>query len=85
MLAFVNVSSLALRLSDAICGLVTDGGFATASCTQTSTKYCLRPTRPVVLNGIGDIATRSDLLDRSIILAPPHIADDKRRTEAVKR
>src|SRR5829696_3179898 len=38
--------------------------------------------KPVILNGITDVATRSDLLDRSIIVALPPIPDEDRRPEA---
>jgi hypothetical protein len=38
--------------------------------------------RPVILNGIGAIVTRSDLLDRSVLVRHPSISDLHRRTEA---
>jgi hypothetical protein len=38
--------------------------------------------RPIILNGIEEIATRSDLLDRCIVLELPVIAKEKRRPEA---
>ena len=37
---------------------------------------------PVILNGIEEIATRSDLLDRCILLELPTISKEKRRNEA---
>lgn len=37
--------------------------------------------RPIIINAIGDVVTRSDLLDRSIVLDLPRIADQSRRTE----
>jgi hypothetical protein len=39
-------------------------------------------TRPVVLNGIEEIATRSDLMDRAVILTLPAIPPGKRRLES---
>jgi hypothetical protein len=38
--------------------------------------------RPVVLNGIEELATRGDLLDRAIIIYLPAIAEDARKPEA---
>jgi hypothetical protein len=38
--------------------------------------------RPVILNGIEEVATRGDLLDRSIILYVPAIPPEKRQPEA---
>src|SRR5262249_9735457 len=37
--------------------------------------------RPCLLNGIEDLATRPDLLERSILLRLPTIEEDQRRTE----
>jgi hypothetical protein len=37
--------------------------------------------RPIVLNGIDELATRGDLLDRAIILTLPTIPEDRRRSE----
>src|SRR5262245_11012912 len=38
--------------------------------------------RPVILNGIGDIVTRPDLLDRCMVLQLPMIPESKRRQES---
>jgi hypothetical protein len=37
--------------------------------------------RPAIINGIEELATRSDLLDRAIVLTLPTIPDHKRRPE----
>ena len=37
--------------------------------------------RPVLINGIGEIADRSDLIDRAVRLTLPTIPEDRRRTE----
>ena len=81
ILAFDNVSYLTAWLSDAICRLATGGGFATRELYANAEEVLFTATRPVILNGIGDIATRSDLLDRAIIITLPTIPNDKRRTE----
>jgi len=82
IIAFDNVSYLMPWLSDVICRLATGGGFATRELYANAEETLFTATRPVMLNGIGDIATRSDLLDRAIIIALPTIPNDKRRTEA---
>src|SRR5262245_2093684 len=38
--------------------------------------------RPVILNGIGDIVTRPDLLDRCLVLQLPMIPEGRRRQES---
>jgi len=82
VIALDNVSSLPPWLSDAISRLSTGGGFTTRELYTNSEEVLFTAARPVVLNGIGDIATRSDLLDRAIIVTLPNISDHKRRTEA---
>ena len=37
--------------------------------------------RPVILNGIGEVVTRPDLLDRSMLLTLPTIGEGRRRDE----
>lgn len=81
IIAFDNVSYLMPWLSDALCRLATGGGFATRELYANADEMLFTATRPVILNGIGDIATRSDLLDRAIIIVLPTIPNDKRRTE----
>ncbi|MFC1865790.1 bifunctional DNA primase/polymerase [Chloroflexota bacterium] len=82
VIAFDNVSYLKPWLSDALCRLATGGGFATRELYADSEEVLFSATRPIILNGIGDIATRSDLMDRAIIIVLPNISNDKRRTEA---
>jgi hypothetical protein len=38
--------------------------------------------KPVILNGITDVATRPDLLDRALVVALPPIPDEERKPEA---
>ena len=82
IIAFDNVSFLHDWLSDAICRLATGGGFGIRENYTDEEEMIFKSKRPVMLNGIGDIATRPDLLDRAIIVTLPIIPDDERRTEA---
>lgn len=82
LLVFDNVSYISSSLSDAICRLATGGGFATRELYANAEEVLFTATRPIIFNGIGDMATRSDLLDRTIFLTLPVISSDKRRTEA---
>lgn len=81
-LAFDNVSRLHPWLSDALCRLATGGGFSTRELYTDGEEVIFEAQRPVVVNGIEDIATRSDLLDRSLVLCLPSITEEKRRSEA---
>jgi hypothetical protein len=77
-----NLSHLSPWLSDSICRLATGGGFATRELYSDAEEVLFDAQRPVILNGIEELATRGDLLDRCIILYLPAIPEDKRKSEA---
>jgi hypothetical protein len=81
VLAVDNASGLPDWLSDAYCRLSTGGGFSTRELYSDQDEVLFGGKRPVLLNGIDDIATRPDLADRSIVLALAKIGDDRRREE----
>lgn len=80
-LAFDNLSRVRPWLSDAMCRLSTGGGFATRELYSDQEEVLFHAQRPVMMNGIEELATRADLLDRSIILYLPAISEQQRRTE----
>jgi hypothetical protein len=82
VLGFDNLSRVPEWLSDGLCRLATGGGFATRALYSNGDETVFDSTRPIVLTGIEDLATRSDLLDRSIVISLPRIRDDDRRTES---
>jgi DNA polymerase I-like protein with 3'-5' exonuclease and polymerase domains len=82
VVALDNLSGLPPWLSDALCRLSTGGGFSTRTLYENDEETLFDATRPVILNGITDVATRADLLDRAIILVLPTIPEEKRRPEA---
>jgi hypothetical protein len=81
VVALNNLSSIPPWLSDTICRLATGGGFGKRELYTDSDEVIFDAQRPVILNGIDDLTTRGDLLDRAIILELPRIAEDKRLTE----
>ena len=80
-LALDNISTLPPWISDALCRLSTGGGFATRELYADEDETILDAQRPLILNGISDFATRSDLLDRLIGIDLPRIPDDERQSE----
>jgi hypothetical protein len=80
--AFDNISNLPPWCSDALCRLSTGGGFSARELYTDSEEVLFDATRPVILNGITDVATRPDLLDRSLIVTLPPIPEDERKPEA---
>lgn len=81
ILAYDNLSHLPQALSDNICRLATGGGFATRELYTDGEEVLFDAMRPIILNGIEELATRGDLLDRSLILYLPAIPENRRKPE----
>jgi hypothetical protein len=64
-----------------MCRLATGGGFGTRELYTNDEEQLFDSMRPVVLTGIEAVATRPDLLDRSILLELPSISKNDRKTE----
>jgi hypothetical protein len=82
VIALDNISSLETWLSDALCRLATGGGLATRELYTDSDEIIFDAQRPVLLNGIEDLATRGDFLERCIIVCLPQIPEAARQEES---
>jgi hypothetical protein len=76
-----NLSRIRPWLSDCLCRLATGGGFATRELYTDQDEVLFDTQRPIVINGIEELATRGDLLDRSIIIYLSAILESQRRPE----
>jgi hypothetical protein len=81
-LAFDNLSNVPPWLSDAFCRLSTGGGFTTRELFTDQDEIIFDSQRPVMLTSIEEVATRSDLLDRSLIIWLCGIPEERRKSEA---
>lgn len=81
VLAFDNLSNMPVWISDTLCRLSTGGGFSTRSLYTDDEEKLFNAKRPIILNGIEDVAIRPDLADRSLITILEPIPEDKRRGE----
>jgi len=81
IVALENLSSIPVWLSDALCRLSTGGGFLTRELYTDDEEKLFNTMRPVMVNGITELATRSDLLDRTVAITLPTIRDADRRDE----
>jgi len=82
LVALDNLSHVSPDLSDGVCRLATGAGFATRSLYLNDEEALFQACRPVLINGIDEVANRSDLLNRSLSITVPRIEAIKRRTEA---
>ena len=80
--ALDNLSRLPTWLSDAICLLSTGGGFSTRTLYEDQEETILEAQRPVIINGITELATRGDLLDRSLVIYLPAIPEGRHLPES---
>lgn len=80
--AFDNLSNVPNWLSDALCRISTGGGFATRTLYENEEETIFAVKRPILINGIGDLANRPDLLDRALLVHLETISEDKRKTES---
>jgi hypothetical protein len=78
-----STSHLPNWLSDALCRLATGSSFATRELYTDADETVFVAQRPIVLNGIEEVATRGDLLDRAITLYLPTIPEEQRQEEQV--
>ncbi len=83
VLAFDNLTHLSESLSNALCRLATGGGFATRELFTDEGEVIFDAQRPVILNGISEVVTKSDLLDRSILIYLPQIPKTERKLDRV--
>ncbi len=81
VVALDNLSLLTPWLSDCLCRLSTGGGFSTRTLYQDDEETIFDAQRPVALNCIEEVVTRSDLLDRCVLLNLPRIEQHRRLSE----
>ena len=81
VVGFDNLSNVAAWLSDAMCRLSTGGGFSTRELYSDCDEMIFEAMRPQMFNGIEDVATRPDLLDRSVLITLTPITESDRRPE----
>jgi putative DNA primase/helicase len=81
VLAFDNVSYLSAAQSDALCRLSTGGGYATRQLHSDAEEEVFEATRPVILNGINELASQSDLLSRCLPVELPRLTQRRPESE----
>lgn len=74
VLALDNLSGATPQLSDALCRLATGGALAGRKLYTDTEESAHNIQRPVILNGIDDLASRPDLAERCIHLTLPPLA-----------
>lgn len=81
VLSYDNLSGLQPWQSDALCRVATEGTFATRALYENEEEIVFTICRPMILNGIDDIAQQGDLASRSISVTLQPIDKTARRPE----
>lgn len=77
-----NLSTISDKLSDDLCRLSTGGTFTARKLYTSSEEVVLTARRPILMNGIPDMMTRGDLVDRGIRITLEPVPEGKRQAEA---
>lgn len=83
MPCFDNLDNITAEKSDMLCMAATGGGFSKRTLYTDDDETILYFKEPVSLNGINVVATRADLLDRSILFELERISAEERKEERV--
>ena len=82
-LPFDNVSFINEETSDTLCRAITGGGIQQRKLHTNTDDVIFTFKRCLAINGINNVATRPDLLDRAILIELERIAESDRREAAV--
>ncbi len=74
-----NLSSPPIWLADALCAMALDTGYACRTLYTDDEESVFRVASPIILNGISEQLTRSDLADRAFSVTLQRIPDDMRK------
>ena len=85
LLSYENLSDLSPDMQDALCTVLTGGEFTTRQLHTNGEEFEILVKNPVVLNGINNVVTRPDLLDRFICIELPELEPAKRKAGTVVR
>jgi len=78
-LPFDNVSYISKETSDTLCRAITGSGIQQRKLYTNDDDIVFTFMRCLAINGISNVATRSDLLDRSILMELERISEDERQ------
>jgi hypothetical protein len=82
VLAFDNISAISPAISDALCQIATGSGIGMRKLYTDTDVVLIGGNRSVVLNGLLNAITRSDLADRTVTMQLTKLAAEKQRAES---
>jgi len=85
VLAYDQLVSIPVWFSNALCDIATGGGYRTRTLFSDRDQEIFNDTRPIICSGIGNIASRPDFLERSLMISLPRVGGKQRKLERVVR
>lgn len=82
VLSYDNLTALSTDQQDALCCAATGAGFSHRTLHTDLDETFIEYTRPQILTSVDLVPTRSDLLDRCLLIKLDRIPDSERKTEA---
>jgi hypothetical protein len=82
VLVFDNVSNISAGISDALCQVASGSGFGTRKLFTDTGQLLISGHRPVIITGLLNAISRSDLADRAVIISMSRIAPEQRCSES---
>ena len=79
IVAIDNMGFITNQMSDALCRLSTGGGYAVRKHYTNDEEYSSHVCRPCIANGIGDVFSQPDVIDRLVVLSLDPIPPTKRK------
>jgi len=70
LMAYDNLSTLTPWLSDAMCRISTGSAFTKRTQYTNRDREIFKAAQPQILNGISDVVTRGDVIDRGLLVNP---------------
>jgi len=83
LLSFDNLSRITPEMSDSLCRIVSGTGLAERTLYTNAEETIVVARRPILLNGIGDVVTRPDLADRSLLVQFQRLEGERRSEQAL--
>jgi hypothetical protein len=83
VLAYDQLVSIPVWFSNVLCDVATGGGYRTRTLYSNRDQEIFSDTRPIVCSGIGNIASRPDFLQRSLMISLPPVGGKMRKRDRV--
>lgn len=83
VVAYDQLVSIPVWFSNVLCDLATGGGYRTRTLYANRDQEIFNDTRPIIVSGIGNVASRPDFLDRALMISLPRIGGKQRKLDRV--